>query len=310
MIDVIVPVYNTPKIDLLRCLDSIYNSTYKNIKVYIIDDGSEEKTKIILENYCKNKDNFILKHIKNSGVSSARNYGLNISNSKYFCFIDSDDTISKNFFEEAYTLMEKKNLDIIIGGYNEIVDTKISKIRKCDEDYIEFNKDTLVLFFDKLSSSKNTEITKSIGNAPIGRIYSRLFRRSTVKNIRFHENISLSEDTLYMINICDIISKVGICSKIWYNYYINKYSLSHKSLNLKKYLPFIEEIYKLILIENNPVKNNALKMRLFKVLNYIYNKSNNLNIIDDKYIHCINDVNISSYINLTKDEIDLINIIK
>ncbi len=99
MIDIIIPVYNTPVIDLERCFDSIINQTYKNYKVYIIDDGSNDITKNFLDNYIKNKDNFIVEHIKNNGVSNARNLGIEISNSKYIAFVDADDTIDNNFFK-------------------------------------------------------------------------------------------------------------------------------------------------------------------------------------------------------------------
>ena len=64
MIDIIMPVYNTPLDDLERALDSIKNQTYKDYLVYIIDDGSNEETKSYLDNYVKDKKNFIVKHIK------------------------------------------------------------------------------------------------------------------------------------------------------------------------------------------------------------------------------------------------------
>lgn len=120
MIDIIIPVYNTPKADLKRCLNSVLNQTYTNYKVYIIDDGSYDITKNYLDDYAKNKGNFIVKHIKNNGVGNARNVGIDISNSKYITFVDADDTLENSFLKEAFELIENNNLDIIIGGYNEI----------------------------------------------------------------------------------------------------------------------------------------------------------------------------------------------
>ena len=55
MIDIIIPVYNTPLKDLERCLNSIYNQPFEEYIAYIIDDGSNEETKIFLDNYIKNK---------------------------------------------------------------------------------------------------------------------------------------------------------------------------------------------------------------------------------------------------------------
>ena len=107
MIDIIIPVYNTPKIDLERCLNSIIKQTYRNYKVYIIDDGSNDITKNYLDDFVNNKNNFIAKHIKNKGVSNARNLGIDISNSKYITFVDADDTIEKNFLEANNVKMDR-----------------------------------------------------------------------------------------------------------------------------------------------------------------------------------------------------------
>lgn len=120
MIDIIIPVYNTPLVDLERCFNSILKQTFKNYIVYIIDDGSNIETKNYLDNYVKDKKNFIVKHIENNGVSNARNLGIEISNSEYITFVDADDTIEKTFLSEAYNLIKDNDLDIIIGGYNEI----------------------------------------------------------------------------------------------------------------------------------------------------------------------------------------------
>ena len=97
MIDIIIPVYNTPYADLERCLKSVENQTYKDYKVYIIDDGSKESTKKQLDSYIAGKTNFTVKHIANAGVSNARNLGIEVSNSKYLTFLDADDTIEENF---------------------------------------------------------------------------------------------------------------------------------------------------------------------------------------------------------------------
>ena len=93
MIDIIIPVYNTPLDDLERCLNSILNQSFKDYNVYIIDDGSNDYAKEYLDNYIKDKQNFVVKHITNGGVSNARNTGIDLSSSKYIAFVDSDDTL-------------------------------------------------------------------------------------------------------------------------------------------------------------------------------------------------------------------------
>lgn len=103
MIDVIIPVYNTPIKDLEKCLNSIANQIFDKYLVYIIDDVSNVETKTYLDKYVKDKNNFIVKHIENGGVINARNLGLDISNNEYITFVDSDEETNlriKNAYEE------------------------------------------------------------------------------------------------------------------------------------------------------------------------------------------------------------------
>ena len=259
MIDIIIPVYNTPKLDLERCLNSIIKQTYIDYKVYIIDDGSNDNIKNYLDDFVKDKDNFIVKHINNNGVSNARNIGIDISNSKYITFIDADDTIENNFLLEAYDLIEKNNLDIIIGGYNEIKNDNIVRTRLSLPGLHIYEGKTIDNFFEKLLTSKTNESNKEIGDCPTGRIYTRLFKRDSIGNLRFDVNVHMSEDTLFMIDYTRKVNKIGVVDRIWYNYYINDYSISNgtkKEMLEHNIKEFIEEIKKRM----NKEENKSLKV--------------------------------------------------
>ena len=272
MIDVIIPVYNTPKIDLERCLDSIINQTYTNYKVYIIDDGSNDITKDYLDNYVKNKENFIVKHINNNGVSNARNIGIDISNSKYITFVDADDTLEKNFFKEAYELIENNNLDIIIGGYNEIKNSQIIRTRVSLPGLHIYEGKTIDNFFEKLLTSKTNDNNKEIGDCPTGRIYNRLFKRDSIGNLRFDVNVHMSEDTLFMVDYTRKASRIGVVDKTWYNYYINDYSISNatkKEKMINSINEFINEIKKRMENESKDNIKNAYQIRIEKANKYI-----------------------------------------
>lgn len=317
MIDIIIPVYNTPISDLERCFNSILKQTYKNYKVYIIDDGSHDEVKNYLDDYVKDKDNFCVKHILNGGVSNARNVGIDISNSQYLTFLDADDTLVESFLEDAYNLIEKDNLDLIIGGYNEIKNGEVYKIRKCELDFYVYNKNNLELFMDKLLSGKLKNNNKIIGNLPSGRIYTRLYRRSVLGDLRFNNNLGMSEDTLFMIDLMNKANTIGISSHVWYNYYINDYSISRRKVNdkvIKDHMSFIKEIYKRMIIEENKEIKNAYIFRIFKSLINLVdlikssNKNNLLNdILNDEIFKYLNDLDISDYINISDKEIEFLN---
>lgn len=279
MIDIIIPVYNTPIDDLERCLNSILIQTYNNYLVYIIDDGSNIETKTFLDNYANGKNNFIVKHIENGGVSNARNYGIEISNSKYLTFVDADDTLEKDFLKEAYEIIEENNLDLIIGGYNEIVNNEIRKVRLSMPGIHIYEGENINNFFEKLLSSKTNEYNKEIGDCPTGRIYTRLFKRDSLGNLKFNPNIHMSEDTLFMIDYTINANKIGIVDKVWYNYYINEYSISNatkKDKLINNIERFISEIVKRRDMETNIIIKSAYDERIQKA-NKLIEKLNNTN---------------------------------
>lgn len=272
MIDIIIPVYNTPIEDLNRCLESIVNQTYKDYKVYIIDDGSNKITKDFLDNYIKDKNNFIVVHIENKGVSNARNLGIDISNSKYITFVDADDTIEKNFLDEAYELIEKNNLDIIIGGYNEIKEKTIVKKRISLPGLHIYEENTIDDFMEKLLTSKINDNNKELADCPTGRIYTRLFKRDSIRNLRFNVNVYMSEDTLFMIDYINNVKRIGVIDKVWYNYYINEYSISNgtkKEKMINNINAFIKEIEKRMESEFKENIKKAYQVRIDKTNRYI-----------------------------------------
>lgn len=317
MIDIIVPVYNTPISDLKRCLESIERQSFKDYRVYIIDDGSFDEVKLFLDEYVKDKSNFIVKHVVNGGVSQARNIGIDSSSSLYLAFVDSDDTLEDNFLEEAFSLINGNDLDLVIGGYNEVKNGDVVKMRKCDEGFYIYDESNLNLVMDKLLSGKLKEDNKNIGSLPTGRIYTRIYKRCVLGDLRFNSSLGMSEDTLFMIDFMNRVKRIGLSSSIWYNYYINDYSISRRKVSdkvIKDHMIFIEEIYKRMLVEDDLRIKNAYIFRVFKSL---------INLVDlikssdysegtlDKVLHnsmfsCLKDLDISSYINVSDKEVEFL----
>ncbi len=116
-VSVIIPVYQAEKY-LTKCLESILNQTYENIEVILIDDGSKDNSLAICNKY-KELDSrvFVIKQ-GNSGVSKARNVGINSAKGDYVFFVDSDDWIENNTLEKLVYEIKENNLDCI--GFNYI----------------------------------------------------------------------------------------------------------------------------------------------------------------------------------------------
>ncbi len=123
---IIIPVYNSEKY-ILDCVVSVQNQTYSNLDIILVDDGSTDSSRSIIEKLILNDNRMRYFYKSNGGVSSARNYGLNKARGEYISFIDSDDFISENYVESIMELIDN-NIDMIALGhlrYNEISKTSV-----------------------------------------------------------------------------------------------------------------------------------------------------------------------------------------
>lgn len=114
-VSVIVPVYNAEKY-LASCLDSILHQSLKEIEVICINDGSEDGSLKILEQYALQDKRVHIIDQENQGVSVARNNGIKQAQGEYIGFVDSDDWIDTDFYEKLYQTAEKTGVDIIACG--------------------------------------------------------------------------------------------------------------------------------------------------------------------------------------------------
>ena len=117
-VSIIVPVFNTEKY-ISRCIDSILTQTFTNFECILIDDGSTDKSWNICKHYSQSDKRVVLVHQENSGVSATRNKGIEMARGKYVCFVDSDDYIDKNMYEELVSAINRSNTDVVCCGYIE-----------------------------------------------------------------------------------------------------------------------------------------------------------------------------------------------
>lgn len=145
-VSVIVPVYKVEKY-LARCLDSLINQTLKDIEIICVNDGSPDNSAQILDDYAKKDSRIVIINQQNGGLSSARNAGMKIVKGEYTAFVDSDDWVDLDFFENLYNAAKENDCDIAVGG---IIRTKTTKeyYFKVDKMNITDNINEKVLFCD------------------------------------------------------------------------------------------------------------------------------------------------------------------
>ena len=124
---VIIPVYNAER-TLVRCLDSLYVQSRSDIEVIAVNDGSKDASADILDRYAEKWSALNVVHQKNSGVSQARNQGLQLACGQYITFVDSDDCVSENYFS---VLDELDDSDLgVFGSKNMDADGDIEFIKQ------------------------------------------------------------------------------------------------------------------------------------------------------------------------------------
>jgi len=201
-VSIIVPIYNEEK-NLKRCVDSLINQTYQNLEIILLNDGSTDKTKEIVDSY---KDKRIMKiHKKNTGIGDTRNMGIEKSSGDYLMFIDSDDFIELNCVEVLVKKIESDKVDIVIGNY-----------------YLDTSSKTYEIKFSNLgvtSLKENPDLLSKINLGPCNKIYkASLFNN---KDNRFPLHLKY-EDAPVVVGLIRDAKKVSFTSEFLFHYVMQK----------------------------------------------------------------------------------------
>lgn len=206
-VTIIVPVYNT-YCYLKKCVQSLINQTYDNTFILLVDDGSDTETYTMCDSLKqKYGDKIDVIHKKNGGPSSAKNRGIDVANTEYIVFVDSDDYIGKNYIADLVKAQKNNNADLAIMGYTvcyEKDNTQLNVLPKGEGDHL--NVDDAIRMMG----------TDGILNVDVSKLYDTKIIKEN--NIRFPENISTGEDLVFNCNYLSYINKVAVVSKSNYYY--------------------------------------------------------------------------------------------
>ena len=115
-ISVIIPIYNVEKF-LPQCLDSILAQTLNDLEVICVNDGSPDNCSQILSDYAKKDSRIVVIEQKNKGVCAARNTAIKVANAEYIGFVDPDDWIDPDFYQNLYEKAKIYDADIVGTGF-------------------------------------------------------------------------------------------------------------------------------------------------------------------------------------------------
>ncbi|MGI5948004.1 MAG: glycosyltransferase family 2 protein [Lachnospiraceae bacterium] len=225
MVSVIVPVYNAEK-TLGYCISSILRQSYCELELILINDGSQDKSLEICNNYRELDSRIRVIDIPNGGVSNARNIGIKESQGDYIAFVDSDDYIASDMLEVLCEKMEQYNKDIVICGMN-IIELENDGVKKRQYSFGTIGDE--VVYSHKLFMEKLPMLMWRIAlmEGPCNRMYNATVIREN--NITFPTDTSFGEDFLFNLEYYQKANGTILLNKPYYYYiFSNEESLSHK----------------------------------------------------------------------------------
>ena len=214
---------------LRKCLDSVVNQTLKNIEVIIVDDGSDDGSAVIAEEYARKFTNFTCIHKTNGGLASARSSGLEVATGEYVAFLDSDDWVDDIAYEYIYDIaVENNKPDIIMHrSHGEVDDYFIPKNGYYDREKIE--NEILPYLMPRFDNSGKPHYLR-FSNC------MKIYRRSFLidSSIFYHDGILINEDVLFTFDCLDRSQSFYYTDKELYHITVNPSSLSRTPYNKNK----------------------------------------------------------------------------
>lgn len=209
-ISIIVPIYNVEK-EIIRCLSSVVEQNYPKIELIIVNDCSPDNSFEVARGYLENVTTSVdISYIdldKNTGVSVARNKGIEVATGDYLFFMDSDDAFSSSNSLEILASIAKKYKypDLIIGSYQYVDEDKVIQLHRLSD-----------IFYSNEEGLYKRYCGQGIYWAPWG----KLIKRELIEKnkLSFYPRL-YSEDILWSFNLFRVAQNAYISSEIVYDYY-------------------------------------------------------------------------------------------
>ena len=208
-LSVIIPVYNEENY-IGECLESVLNQSFRDIEVICVDDGSTDSTVSILEEICSNDPRVTVIHQKNEYAGAARNRGLLRARGEYVHFMDGDDWLEKDAYEEWYSIAKDQDADVCIGFHrnHDMLTGKIeNRGSSPSKNYI-----CVTNIIDNARSLFNSAVV------PWNKIYRRDF---LMENDLKFEQIQCANDRSFYFKVISRAKSIAIIRRYFVNYRMN-----------------------------------------------------------------------------------------
>lgn len=216
-VSIVVPVYNVEPY-LVRCIDSLLSQSMKEVQIILVDDGSEDNSGLICDQYACRYENIEVIHQSNHGLTAARRSGLNACVGEYVIFVDSDDWIDADACQKEYEYIKRNNAKILI----------------CDFNIVDGESVTQTSGF----KGENLSISDFYMSVAPGYVWNKMYHRSLIDIMKVGIDVTQAEDIAMLLPLVSKLnsdSDMIYISEAFYNYYKRPDSSSNNTSFIDDY---------------------------------------------------------------------------
>ena len=237
-VSIIIPVYNTAEY-LDKCIESVRNQTLKDMEIICVDDGSTDASPEILDKYAESDSRIKVIHKENGGLVSARKAGVAIASGTYTGYVDSDDWIEADMYEQLSHIIQEKEAELVTCGYfleGNYTTTHLDTVEEglYDRDKMNYLRDNTIYRM----GCRETGLR--------GGLWCKLFATALLKRVqeRIPDEISIAEDKVCLLLYILECSSVYVYKKPFYHWVIRQASMSRQSNGFHNdYLIKVNNVY-------------------------------------------------------------------
>lgn len=274
-ISVIVPVYNVEK-HLNECVDSILAQTFTDFELILVNDGSQDNSGAICDEYASKDNRITVIHQENQGQAASRNNAVAIAKGEWIHFVDSDDLIHPQMLEILYGAVDENTLISMCGVYKDCSLSESFFSPKSDYSFKKhpINEEELVLMYHEgyqfwvvWAKLIKKEIVEKYSFTP-GRIYED--SAVAFKWIHVAKNVNITDEPLYFYRVnpnstMQVDFSLKNLDRLWafeeqINFYENTDFNELKKAVYRKYAVVCAKTY-YCLLENENWANEAQKLK-------------------------------------------------
>lgn len=252
-LSIIIPLYNAENY-IVETINSVLREIPDNVEVIIVNDGSTDNSVALIKSKFSlqlNLGKLLLLEQPNSGVSVARNTGINNSKGDYITFVDADDLLFEDYYTSVFSVINNAAPDIIDIGFRKF----------SDQADLKSNRD--IFTYDKFGALKTSEVINNVFARAVFYSWARIIKKTVLGDLGFPAGVNYCEDMIFLYQLYQKSETIYHIDKALYAYRDNPEGATR---NMKPdYLEAMLALYQKLLKDNRP-EISYLKITVFYVI--------------------------------------------